>query len=314
MPSERAKSSASKFVDELQRLRCRARPASSIASTPMNMYSSPRRFQYRKRPCCAAARRRGSRGSTLSDAAPLDLVADGEAVVRLDERDVVDDEHAGLADAPSSSPAARAETAVAAAVKRPGAAERAIPGAAAVISIDAPGSSTPMKYLRRRGSRSRAGMSAFRSLTSSGAGPSPARVTTPGSVCRRGAIVAGRLEEAGDDLFPFSLDDAVDRPLRVLEDLLRGERGAVAAHETNSARGRRRLRLLGQIDDLGDVGEVVHPESHRVRPPLVERAQVVARARRPGDRGGAPRARPAGPRPRTARRRAARGAGRSPCT
>ena len=42
--------------------------------------------------------------------------------------------------------------------------------------------------------------------------------------------------------------------------------------------GRRSRVCLGEVDDLGDVGQVVEAERHRVGLPLVEHAQVVLRA------------------------------------
>ena len=68
----------------------------------------------------------------LADAPPLYLAADREAVLGVDERHVVDQEHVGLLDAGQVlGGRLGGGLAVAAAVERPGAAERAIPGAAA---------------------------------------------------------------------------------------------------------------------------------------------------------------------------------------
>src|SRR5262249_37192021 len=68
----------------------------------------------------------------LADALAGDGLADGEAVLPLDERDVVDDEGARLPDRSEVlDHALGAAQPVAAAVERPGAAERAVPRAAA---------------------------------------------------------------------------------------------------------------------------------------------------------------------------------------
>ena len=132
-PSDRANSSASRFLETLTRLRNRLSPSSSIASTPRNMYCRPSFFQKRKtsllRKQHVAA---GLEVVLLLDPAAGDGLADGHAVLGLDERDVVDDEDAGLANLRQLVGGGfGALDPVAAAVERPGAAERAVPGAAA---------------------------------------------------------------------------------------------------------------------------------------------------------------------------------------
>src|SRR6516162_3236507 len=67
----------------------------------------------------------------LADAGPDDRLADRHPVALLHECDVVDDEHTRLADRPEVlDDALRADRAIAAPVKGPGAAEGAVPGAA----------------------------------------------------------------------------------------------------------------------------------------------------------------------------------------
>src|SRR5439155_14460978 len=68
----------------------------------------------------------------LADAPALDLVGDGHAELGLDEGDVVDQEDVGLGDAGEVlGGGLGGDLAVAAAVEGPGAAEGAVPGAAA---------------------------------------------------------------------------------------------------------------------------------------------------------------------------------------
>ena len=110
-----------------------------------------------------------------------------------------------------------------------------------------------------------------------GGGPSPSSVTTPGKCRESRSIVRRRLEELRNDLFAFALDDAVDGPARMLEDLPRRERGAVTAHEEEAAR-EPPLGLLGEIDDLGDVGQVVDAEADGVGCPVIQETEVVGMA------------------------------------
>src|SRR5262249_22569372 len=66
----------------------------------------------------------------LANAAALDLAADREAVLGMDERDVVDEEHVRLGDPGEGFDGGlRRRLAVAPAVEGPRAAERAVPGA-----------------------------------------------------------------------------------------------------------------------------------------------------------------------------------------
>src|SRR5262249_40581694 len=64
----------------------------------------------------------------LPNTAPSDSLADRKAVLRMDEGDIIDDEHAGFANGREIfEDALRADQAIASAIKGPGAAERAIP-------------------------------------------------------------------------------------------------------------------------------------------------------------------------------------------
>ena len=109
----------------------------------------------------------------LADAAALDLAADGEAVLGLDERDVVDEEHVGLAD-PREVLAGglRRDLAIAPPVERPRAAERAVPRAAArELGRRARVEHADEVACRRRRARSRAGRCRSRSSSRVGLGP-----------------------------------------------------------------------------------------------------------------------------------------------
>ena len=117
----------------------------------------------------------------LLDAFARDRLADGEPVPVLDERHVIDDEHAGLLDASQvlDRPLG-ADRAVAAAVKGPGAAERAIPGAAA-RELDRSAWIERAHEVPAAMTEDRApATSTSRLSTKRARSPSPSRVTTPG--------------------------------------------------------------------------------------------------------------------------------------
>ena len=110
IPSDRANSSASKFCESVTRLRYRFSPSSSIASTPRNMYCKPERLPEPEDLLVAQQHvAAGLQVVLLLDPAAGDRLADRHAVLGLDERHVVDDEDARLADRASSSTAASAD-------------------------------------------------------------------------------------------------------------------------------------------------------------------------------------------------------------
>ena len=83
MPSERANSSASKFLSERRRA-CGKRfsPSSSIASMPMNMYSRPSSLPEAEHLLVAQQHvAAGLEVVLLADAAPGDRLADRHAVL-----------------------------------------------------------------------------------------------------------------------------------------------------------------------------------------------------------------------------------------
>ena len=187
----------------------------------------------------------------LADAFPGDRLADGEAVLGLDEGDVVDDEDARLPDRRQLlDHALGADQPVAAAVERPGAAERAIPRTAAreldrggrIEDADEILAPMTQQVARRAAARRGRGRSC-------GGGPSPSAVTAPGTL----ATARGRRSTASSSLtmpgFALALEHAIDRALAVLDDRARDERGAVAADADEDVAAAR-LGRLGEIDDL----------------------------------------------------------------
>ena len=118
----------------------------------------------------------------LADAAALDLAADGEAVLGLDERDVVDEEHVGLADPREVlGRRLRRELAVAPAVERPRAAERAVPRTAAGELGRRAGIEHADEVLPAPPREVAGGQVIVEVWSRVGRGPAPWRVTTPGS-------------------------------------------------------------------------------------------------------------------------------------
>ena len=92
----------------------------------------------------------------LADALAGDRLADRKPVLLLDEGDIVDDEYAGLADGGEVLDYPfRADRPIAAAIERPGAAERAIPRASAREICDGrhSGAGDRMSYLPRQTGR-----------------------------------------------------------------------------------------------------------------------------------------------------------------
>jgi len=81
-------------------------------------------------------------------------------------------------------------------------------------------------------------------------------------------------EQLGHRGLALALEDAVDGPAGVLEQLLSGERRAVAADEDERV-GPAGTRQLREIDHLGDVRQVVAGERDHVRLPVVDEPEVI---------------------------------------
>ena len=89
------------------------------------------------------------------------------------------------------------------------------------------------------------------------------------------AVVPGCVEQRDDAGFSFAFQDAINRAVPVLENLLSGERRAVAADE-NEGIGKLRARSLREIEDFRDVGEVIARERDDVGLPLIDDAKIIA--------------------------------------
>ena len=83
------------------------------------------------------------------------------------------------------------------------------------------------------------------------------------------------LEHARSDRLTLAAHHAVDRPVGVRQQLPGDEGCAVAAHQ-HPAVGQDVLRLAREVDDLGDVGQVVEGEADHLGPPGAERPAIVA--------------------------------------
>src|SRR5436190_9588942 len=130
MSSERAYSSASKFLESVTRLRYRFSPSSSIASSPRNMVFRPSRFQSWNTSFPQQYIAARLEIIAFPDATPRDRLGDLHTVLGLDECNIVRDENAGLADLRQLFHCAfRCLHAVVAAVERLRAAKNAVPRA-----------------------------------------------------------------------------------------------------------------------------------------------------------------------------------------
>ena len=209
----------------------------------------------------------------LPDPATLDLAADGEAVLGLDERDVVHEEDVGLADARQVlGRRLRRRLAVAPAVEGPGAAEGAVPGTAARELGGGAGIEDADEVLVAPAHEVARGRVAVEVVEERRARPRP--VARHHARQRLEPRVADRVEHARDDHLALAADDAVDGAPRVLEELGGDERGAVAADE-DEAVAAPALGRLRQIDDLGHIGEVIHREADDLGPEALELPRVI---------------------------------------
>ena len=250
----------------------------------------------------------------LPDAGAGDRLAERHAVALLHEGDIVDDEDARFADpAQILDRALRADQTVAAAVERPGAAERAIPWAAARELDRGARVEHADESICGGGAADRAPASARRANGQSrAAGPRPPRSRrrarrpdrSPASIAASSGGIAASPS-------PFSTQSIAPAPC------------SSSAAATNEAlcpptqmkiSGKRAFVAFARSTISGHIGEIVARERDGIRPPTARPAGKRRGGSRPAGRSAAPRARPAAPPPRPARARAAPGAGRSSCT
>ena len=100
-------------------------------------------------------------------------------------------------------------------------------------------------------------------------------MTTPGTSSKAaGSRSAAASNQLGDRRFSFPLEHAIDRTLGMVEQLAGDERGTVAADEDEGS-GQERPRGLGQVDHLGNIGQVIAGEGHDIGLPLAELSEVV---------------------------------------
>ena len=98
---------------------------------------------------------------------------------------------------------------------------------------------------------------------------------TPGtSSSASGWRELGRIHELRGGRLAFALEHAVDRSLGMLEQVAGHERGAVAAHEDEGLRTQR-PRGPCQVDQLGNVRQIVAGECHNIGSPLVDLPEEV---------------------------------------
>ena len=211
----------------------------------------------------------------LANPAARDGLTDLEAVPGLHEGHVVHDEHAGLLDAAEIlHRTLRADHAVAPTVERPRAAERAVPGAAAGELDRRAGIERAEKVPPAVPEQVTGGHEVVQVLHQTSRRPLAVEGDDASHLCDRAAIVLDRFEQREHRRLALALHDAIDGSAGVLEELLRDERGAVAPdeHEGVGPPGASQLR---QIDDLGNIRQVVARECHHVRLPVIDEPEVV---------------------------------------
>ena len=211
----------------------------------------------------------------LFDAGAGDRLAELHRMALMDKGDVVDDEDPGFTNAAQIlDDPLRADQPIAAPVKGPGAAERAIPRAAAgefdrgARIKDADKILAPMaqQVARRHDFVER--MDEARRRPFAGGGDRAGD---------RGRVIPGfdRRQQQRHRRFAFPLEHAVDGARAVLDQRLCDERCAVPTDADEDA-GKARLGRLGEIDDLGDVRQIVATKGDDVRLPALDRAEIGA--------------------------------------
>src|SRR5690606_21559348 len=98
----------------------------------------------------------------------------------------------------------------------------------------------------------------------------------PRDLLETGLASAARhgLEEHGGDTFSLAAHDAIDGAFGVVEDLERGEGGAMPPNEDEGV-GQPAAHLLREVDHLRNVGEVVESESDGIRLERVELLEEI---------------------------------------
>src|SRR6516162_6669978 len=212
----------------------------------------------------------------LLDARAGDRLTDRHRVPLLQKGDIVDDEDPGLAyrsqifDRPL-----RADQPIASAVKRPGAAEGTIPRTAArkldrgagieraekIFAAMAQQIARRCQIIERVDEAGRRSLSVRRHRSRHG---------------YRVMAALDRGQEHRHACLAFSFQHAVDGARAMLDDRGGGERGAMAPDADEYLR-ETDFRSFGEIDDLGNVRQIVARESDNVRPPAFEHSELRAR-------------------------------------
>ena len=211
----------------------------------------------------------------LLDAGAGDRLAELHRVALVDKGHIVDDEDPGFADAAEVlDHPIRAQEPVAAAVKGPGAAKRAVPWAAAreldrsagVENAQIIFAAMTHEVARRHHVVERMDKARRRPFAFRGDGAGDRDRVMPG---------LDRGEQQRDRSFALALEHAVDGAFTVLDQRICGKRGAMPADADEHA-GKARLGGLGEIDDFGNVRQVVAAEGDGVGLPALDRAEIGA--------------------------------------
>ncbi|CAM3089590.1 hypothetical protein STAL104432_13155 [Streptomyces albus] len=198
----------------------------------------------------------------LADVAPLQFGGDAVAVVRFDEGDVVDDEDVGLPDGRHLLGCRLGRgPPVAASVERPGRAEGAVPRAAAGELDGGAGVQLADEIAVAAAHQITGGAGGVDALQHPRRGAPALSRHHPGDGVR--GVVRHRLQQGDDDRLALAAGDRVHRALGLFEHVIADEGDAVAPEEDEAAGGRG-LGTVGDLDGLGDVGQVVEGDAERL--------------------------------------------------
>src|SRR5262249_24843947 len=212
----------------------------------------------------------------LVNATPLDLLADVEAVLGVDEGDVVHQEDVGLGDARQVlGDRVHRRLAVAPPVERPGAADGAVPRTTAGEL----GRGTRIEYAEEVASpvarQITRGREAVEVLEQRGGRAGACARHRPGHGIE--ARVTERLDHTRRGDLALAAHDAIEHATGMLDQLFGDERCAVTAREEERP-GPATARGHGQVQHLGDVGQVVQRKADGARLEGVQRTGVVTMA------------------------------------
>ena len=204
---------------------------------------------------------------------PFQLMADGQPVLRMYERDVVHQKDVGLGDARDiRSGGRRRDPPIATTIESPGAAERAVPGTAARQLGGGAGIEHADEVLVPTPGQIARGRKAVEILQQQRRRP----LAIESDHAREGgeARVPDRLQQTWRDQLALAAHHAVESAARVFQHFPGDERDAVPAREEEAARPAA-ARLHREVDHFRHVGQVVDRKADGVGPERLHCVRVV---------------------------------------